>query len=265
MCRLFAYLAPHPTSLVDVLGRTDFEAFTNLTTFHADGWGMAWQDADGHLQHASSPTAARDDPTYRQLAEQACGRAGIVHLRWASPGMPVSAQNTHPFVDAGLAMAHNGHIGSLDRLERFLSRASKDRLRGGTDSERYFRYVLQRIDALGDEHAGVTDAVADLAEAFPTSSLNALLLTPTRLFAVHVNSRATPPEALRGLGIAADRIRHTEDEYFAMDYRTTAAGVQIISSGLDPAGWTAAPDDSIGTIELATAAITWSDRDPEYT
>ncbi len=257
MCRLLGYVTSAPTSLVGVLGRPDFEAFTALTSVHDDGWGMAWHDDGGRLQRAGSPQSAQHDPAYAELAGRRLGRAGIVHLRWASPGLPVCPENTHPFVAGDLAMAHNGHIAPVERLERLLTGASKQALRGQTDSERYFRFVLQSIEAAGDERVGLGNALEVLVDEFPTASLNALLLTPGRLFAVHINSRAAVPTALRGLGIAAERMRHTEDEYFAMDFRQVAGGVHVISSGIDPAGWEEVPEDSVGVIDLAEGGVAW--------
>lgn len=261
MCRLLGYVSAEPTSLVDLLGREDFTAFTALTSVHDDGWGMAWYDADdGRLHHARSARSGERDPAYAELAERRLGRAGIVHLRWASPGIPVRVENSHPFVEGQVAMAHNGHIAPIDRLESLLTPASRAALAGGTDSERYFRYVLQCIEATGDEAVGLGQAVATLAAEFPAASLNALLLTPERLLAVHVNSHATPPvllKDLQGRGIAADRIRHTDEDYFAMDFRRTADGTQLISSGIDPEGWTPVPDDSVGVVDVESGELEW--------
>ncbi|MDO7867045.1 class II glutamine amidotransferase [Nocardioides jiangxiensis] len=264
MCRLLGYVTDEPTSLVDLLGQEDFDAFTALTVVHDDGWGMAWRDQAGRLQRRGSACSAAGDPAYADLAAQPLGRAGIVHLRWASPGIAVRAENTHPFVAGDLAMAHNGHIAPVDRLERLLTPASRAVLRGDTDSERYFRYVLQCIEAAGDEAVGLGEAVATLEAEFPYASLNALLLTPARLLAVHVNSHASPPPALKGLGIAAERIRHTDDEYFAMDFRRSPEGVQLISSGIDPEGWEPVPEDSIGIVDLAARSLEWriADQSP---
>ena len=87
MCRLLGYVARRPTSVVEVLGQRNFGAFTALTAVHGDGWGMAWQDPeDLTLRSARSADSAIHDPTYARLARQRLGRAGILHLRWATPG-----------------------------------------------------------------------------------------------------------------------------------------------------------------------------------
>jgi predicted glutamine amidotransferase len=259
MCRLLGYVAASPTSVVEVLGQEDFDAFTALTAVHDDGWGMAWKDADdGLVASFKSPDSAERDATYARLARQDLGRAGIVHLRWATPGLAVRPENTHPFVEGGYAFAHNGSIARIDRLESLLTKESLGSVRGDTDSERYFRFVLQCIDESADEAAGLARALSTLTKEFPDASLNALLLTPTRLFAVHINSRAAAPKELRSPAVAAEHLsdRHN-DEYFAMDFQRTPSSVRVISSGIDPDGWTSVPEDAVAVIDLATLQLSW--------
>jgi predicted glutamine amidotransferase len=258
VCRLLGYVARRPTSVVEVLGQADFDAFTALTAVHGDGWGMAWQDPDDHtMRTVSSADSAIRDPTYAHLAGQQLGRAGILHLRWATPGLPVAPQNTHPFVDGGYAFAHNGHISPIDRLERLLTPESRAKLRGDTDSERYFRFVMQCIAETGDDAEGLTQSLGVLVGEFPEASLNALMLTPTHVFGVHINSHASAPvTGLRKLFDSEEEIphRHT-DEYFAMDFRLTQDAVHVISSGIDPDGWTPVPEDTAAMVDLTSLEL----------
>ncbi|MGP6170534.1 class II glutamine amidotransferase [Microbacterium sp. A204] len=260
MCRLLGYVTDRPTPVVDVLGRDDFDTFTALTEVHSDGWGMAWHRSLGDETEAiSSVRNASIDPQYDALANQALGCCGLVHLRWATGGLPVSPANTHPFTDDGYAFAHNGHIAPIDHLEAQLSADSRTKLLGDTDSERYFRLIMQCIgEADGDEVAGVTRALEILVREFPNSSLNALLLTPAKLFAIHINSRVdSPVEALRELfeSVEAMPASHAT-EYYAMDYRITDEAVHVISSGVDAEGWTRVPEDAAVVIDLATRDVT---------
>ncbi|WP_188111362.1 class II glutamine amidotransferase [Nocardioides antri] len=259
MCRLLGFVARRPTSVLEVLGQEDFDAFTALTAVHGDGWGMAWLDADSPtIRSVTSAESAIHDPAYAELAAQRLGRAGILHLRWATPGLPVSPENTHPFVEGGYAFAHNGHVAPVHKLEEMLSREARAALRGDTDSERYFRFVLQCIAERGDDTAGLSHALGVLTSEFPDASLNALLMTPTQMYGVHINSQASAPvTGLRKLFRSEDEIpfRHTDD-YFAMDYRITLDAAHVISSGIDQAGWTPVPDDTAAMVDLTSLDVT---------
>jgi predicted glutamine amidotransferase len=258
VCRLLGYVARAPLSVIDVLGEEELESFTALTAVHGDGWGMAWRDdGTGALRCVTSPDSAQQDPTYARLSRERLGRAGMVHLRWATPGLPVTPENTHPFVEGDYAFAHNGHVSPVDVLERMLTPASRAALRGTTDSERYFRLVLQCIADRGDEEEGLRTALGVLVREFPEASLNALLLTPSHMFGIHINSHAPAPiSGLRRLFASDEEIphRHT-DEYFAMDYRHADDAVHVISSGIDPQDWTPVPENTAASVDLATLEL----------
>ncbi|WP_411721147.1 class II glutamine amidotransferase [Mycetocola sp.] len=258
MCRLLGYVAARPLAAVDALGASEFQAFTSLASLHGDGWGVAWRGADQLTHSVSRPGSAARDPLYADLTRQPLGSAGLVHLRWASGGLPVVPENTHPFTDGDYAFAHNGNITPIARLDEMLSPASTAKLRGDTDSERYFRFVLQCIAESDSEADGVTRALHTMTHEFPNASLNALLLTPTALFAIHVNSKAvSPPRALSARYASdADMPPRHATEYYTMDYRITADAVHVISSGLNEPGWTNVPPDSAAMIDLETRELT---------
>jgi predicted glutamine amidotransferase len=247
-----------PTSAIDGLGAESFQAFTSLSAVHGDGWGMAWRESGGNGTKATtSPISAAHDPRYADLATRELGDAGLVHLRWATDGLTVKPENTHPFTSGGYAFAHNGSIAPIDKLEALLSEHSLTALEGDTDSERYFRFVVQRVQEAGDERAGVTGAVALLRDYFPDASLNGLLLSPTHLFAVHVNSTAqTPLDDLRELfgSEEAMPVGHATN-YFDMSYRHSPDAVHVVSSGLAEDGWSPLPPDSVLAVDLNTRQI----------
>jgi predicted glutamine amidotransferase len=258
MCRLFGYVADRPTAVIDGLGVPAYEAFTSLSALHGDGWGMAWRRAaDVDPEVVTSPLAAAHDPRYDELAHQALGSAGVVHLRWATDGLAVAVENTHPFAADGYAMAHNGNIWPILRLDELLSETSLAHLVGSTDSERYFRFVLECIERYGDEEVGVLAAVRTLHTEFATASLHALLLTPHNLFAVHVNSGApTPLKDLRER--FADETTMPAghlDSYFDLAYRVTRGSVTVISTGLTEEGWSPIPRDRVMKVDLSTLAV----------
>lgn len=253
MCRLLGYVAGDPASVVDLLGTGAFEDFTDLSVVHSDGWGMAWR-TPADVEVVVSPGSAYRDPAYRHLAARPLASAGLVHLRWATEGLAIAPENTHPFTDRGFTLAHNGSITPLHRLEAMLSTRARRALRGTTDSERYFQFILDRIEALGDERDGVLDAVAILTREFPTASLNAILLSESSLFAIHVNAAAVPPLAgLRErMGPGYGLPRGHDNAYFAMAYRRDALGLRVVSTGMDPEGWAPLPPDTVLHVDLAT-------------
>ncbi|MDQ6846032.1 MAG: class II glutamine amidotransferase, partial [Candidatus Dormibacteraeota bacterium] len=124
MCRLLAWAASDACSIADALGPADLGAFTGLSRQHADGWGMAWYPAEGQPggapQVERSTTCAADDPRFAAVTHDSRGDAGFVHLRWATPGLPVVIANTHPFVRGPLTFAHNGAIHPQERLDDIL-------------------------------------------------------------------------------------------------------------------------------------------------
>ncbi|GGE94808.1 class II glutamine amidotransferase [Mycetocola zhadangensis] len=264
MCRLLGYVASRPLAPVDVLGEPAFDTFTSLAALHGDGWGLAWRGADEHTHAVSSPDSAARDPHYAELTRQPLGAAGLVHLRWATGGLPVVQENTHPFTDDQYAFAHNGHVSPISRIEEMLTTESKAKLKGATDTERYFRFVMQCIREDASERAGVTRALHTMMDEFPHASLNAILLTPTTLFAIHINSRAaSPPKALSALyETDADMPHRHATEYYAMDYRVTPEAVHVISSGLDEPGWLRVPADAAAMVDLETRQITGLDLLP---
>ncbi|MEU4418917.1 hypothetical protein, partial [Nocardia salmonicida] len=113
----------------------------------------------------------------------------------------------------------------------------------------------------GQEH-GVSLGISEEREDDEVCSdgirSGALLMTPTHMFGVHINSKASAPvDGLRKLFPSTEEIpyRHTE-EYFAMDFRLTPDAVHVISSGIDPDGWTPVPEDTAAKVDLTSLEIT---------
>jgi len=72
---------------------------------HPDGWGVAYRQGD-EIRLVKSGKPASTDPLLLQLAART-GRF-IGHVRFASNVDTVDAGNSHPFIEMGLALAHNG-------------------------------------------------------------------------------------------------------------------------------------------------------------
>jgi predicted glutamine amidotransferase len=250
MCRLLGYCSRRSVPVAALLTGEALRKFTALSAFHADGWGMAWYNTDE--PHArKSPRRAEEDPDYDRLAHRALGDLGLVHLRWATPGLAVSDLNSHPFRYGRYAFAHNGAIHPQDRLGDMLPAEWEHRRAGTTDSERYLLHIMWRLAARGgDMVAAIADTVASIAGRYAVNSLNAILLSPAALYAISWHDPARiPADELRRRGLGApDDI----SGYFYLAYQATKDAVVAASSGFPQPGWTVLPNGSVLVVDRAT-------------
>ncbi|MDX6228120.1 MAG: hypothetical protein QOI76_1510 [Frankiales bacterium] len=231
MCRLLGWVSDTPRALTDLLTSAELAEFTELSRLHADGWGIAWYDSDGALHTQRSQDAAHKDEAYAEAVAGITSTGAILHLRWATPGLPVQPGNTHPFVHDQHAFAHNGSIWSRDGLLDLLDEVPE--LQGDTDSELYLLALLQRVRAHGLD-AGLRETIVDITAELTPSSLNALLLGDGALTAISCNigdsgcpaetKPDTPAEELPG--------------YYDLRVRHLPGATLVASSGwAGDAGW----------------------------
>jgi predicted glutamine amidotransferase len=216
MCRLLGWATRVPTTLSDLLGG-DLVDFAALSAKHGDGWGIAHGTRRG-VAVRKRPDAARTSARFAREAGRRRSDLGVAHLRWATLGLGVDHDNTHPFTDGRVAFAHNGSITPPAALDGLLTDRSRRRRHGTTDSERYFLAVAQRMrdgEAPEDALRGCADDIAAIA-AF--TSLNCLLLTPEKLYAL---CRYDP----------AGRWEDDDPEYYRLRYRVSPDAVVVGSSG----------------------------------
>lgn len=268
MCRLFAFVSPAASTARRELHPAGLESLLSLARLHGDGWGWAGVDALGTSPavRKSSLPAVSDADFAVAIDTPAC--AAMVHLRWATAGLPVNLNNAHPFAADGMTFEHNGTIKPLDELRALLSPESISTLTGTTDSEMYFALIREQV-ALGSSlHEGVVQVVRMLREKFPQASLNALLLDGEQLIAVHASATsALTADDLGRMGPVAGSLPpgHNED-YFALRMRESPDGtISVSSTGVAGDGWLALPAESVTavrlddrsrtTIELTPAAI----------
>jgi len=245
---MLGYGARDHASLAEILGERGLHDFTALSRFHGHGWGLAWYDGQhGSLEKA--PRRAADEPAYRELTHRGLGQLGLVHLRRATPGLPVMAGNCHPFQLDGVMMAHNGAIHPQERLGELELPASVQRLEGTTDSERYFLHVMARLQANGgDMIAALDETIAHIDREFSVNSLNALVLTPDALYAVcWYHPERIPPGA-----VAQHGYHGPPERYFDLAYTETDRGVVVASTGWPQDGWAGLPNRHVLVIDAET-------------
>jgi predicted glutamine amidotransferase len=258
MCRLLGVVSTAPIAVSDAVGAHVLKDFVALTKIHGDGWGIA------HVGHAGqdpevevSAGSALDDPAFVAATCDLRSAASVVHLRWATSGIAVQPQNSHPFLSGRIAMAHNGSIKPVALLDALLDPSIAATLAGTTDSERYFALIRQHRPHAPGLAEAVRRAVAQLRELYPEASLNALVLGEDQLIAVHAHARSTLPDAdIEEITAAELPAEHLED-YFALRWaRTDDQTLVIGSTGFGDLDWQPLPPESVTSISLHDLSMT---------
>lgn len=252
MCRLFAYVSPDASTTDRELGEDGIESFLTLARLHGDGWGWAGIRRLGDAPDIhKSPLSAAGDPEFRTtLATPGC--AAMLHLRWATLGLPVELCNAHPFRRGDTSFEHNGSLKPIERIRAMLTPAALAEMTGDTDSEMYFALIREQ-QASGLSLPEATLHVARrLREAFPLASLNAILLDREQLVVVHASARSILPDddiaEIAELGGLPDE--HNED-YFALRWKRSPDGTVLVSStGVAGEGWQTLPAESVTSVRL---------------
>jgi glutamine amidotransferase len=142
---------------------------------HIDGWGIAgylgkWTVHFGR----SSGSAAEETEAFEKAAHKAVSsnsKIVVAHMRSASEGK-VNLENSHPFIHGEWIFCHNGTIESYQNFE-----LAKYQYEGGTDSERFFKYLIDRLGnkPVKDYPELIREAVCRIKDVCKCSSLSFLL------------------------------------------------------------------------------------------
>jgi ergothioneine biosynthesis protein EgtC len=168
MCRFVLYLGDEilVSSLVtdpaNSLIHQSFDSRERSEPLNGDGFGLAWYVPRLRPEAAQfrSVTPAWSNQNLRHLARITASGCVLAHVRAASPGLPVTETNTHPFVSGRYAFMHNGDVEGFLELKRALldtlGAAAYAAIEGTTDSEHLFALFL---DVLGGDPDGDGDAM----------------------------------------------------------------------------------------------------------
>jgi predicted glutamine amidotransferase len=241
-------------------------AFAQLSRIHADGWGIAFASGDGSgddLDVERSTSNASADPAFTGVATGAVSRAGVAHLRWASPGLPVELCNAHPFRYGQTAFAHNGGIYPFDRVGELLDEEWRARLTGTTDSEHFFLAVMAEMADSGDDlPTALPRVLRRITEHFAPSSLNAMFLAPEALYVLNCHDESVRPHLPPPEEQTVDQmVEATEEEapYYDLRYRSTGSSVVVASSGFaqpEGGGWRRMANNSLLVVDRAGPEVT---------
>jgi predicted glutamine amidotransferase len=244
MCRLAGYVGTNPSTLAAMLGPSA-PKFRELGRQNPHGWGVAFHEAGSRtVRRVRESIPITTSAVFEEIAAGQQMDSMILHMRDATPGLPVAVRNTHPFTAGELAFAHNGAV-SLPGLEALLPDVCL--LEGDTDSERYFALVADSMQRGATAVQAVRSAAAAILESgIAYTSLNAVLLTPEELVAICQFDTLSRPA-----GQAA--------EQFALRLDVRDGLVGVVSGGWDGAPQTRLANGTLLRIELGTAAMYFED------
>jgi predicted glutamine amidotransferase len=210
MCRFVAYLGPPvllsslTTDPANSIIHQSFHSHEREEPLNGDGFGLAWYVPEIRSEAAlfRSVSPAWSNMNLLHLARVTRSGCIFAHVRAATPGLPVTETNTHPFTWRELAFMHNGELGCFQTIRRRLlgglSEPAFDLIQGTTDSEHLFAAIVDRllragrdspgspVEALGAALAGAIEDALELGRelgAEEPSYLN-LALTDGRRLAV---------------------------------------------------------------------------------
>lgn len=189
MCRLFGLIANQDVDVCfSLLGtRGDSKWIKELAPTNPDGWGIGWYEGS-KPRVVKEALPAHESEGFRRAVLAVRSRVFVSHVREASEGA-VCTENCHPFVYEGWIFAHNGTV-SRERLLSKLDDRHRSAIEGQTDSEVFFRWVLQNIRRASDAVEGIRAALKDIAQPrHPATAANYLLTDGKTLYACRYAKR----------------------------------------------------------------------------
>jgi len=235
MCRLLGYSSPTPTTFGEVVG-SNFNQFVSLADDHCDGWGIA-TTSNHKADLYKEPVAATKSAHFKEQLEKHKSNAALLHLRWATEGMPVNENNTHPFTYQDITFIHNGSITPPTALDPLIDKKYLSLAKGTTDSERYFLYLLTQIEKHGFID-GVKTGLSYIKNNCTYSSINMMIINDTTFMAACIYNQDKIP----------DRFKSSPD-YYHLKYTTKDGQVVVASSGWNQEGWQEIPNGSLLVVD----------------
>lgn len=224
---------------MEVLDR-DSKHLHDLSLIHKDGWGGA-TCVDGVITAVHDTQSAADSNQYSDFIEESKSAAGMIHLRWATESYAVCLENTHPFVADGIAFEHNGGFQNADSIIPLIAPEILAKRQGTVDSEIYFLY-LQTLLKTKNINQAYAELIPVMESQTKYTSLNAMILTPTKLYVVAAHNDDRRPEDV-------------EEDYYHLAFESEGGVFSAWSSGVREKVGSRLPNNHILTVDLTDLSI----------
>ena len=145
MCRLLGVIANKSVEF-----RFSFKKFKSLGERNPDGWGVGWYDNSVKANIKKEGCSTIESEIYDSLSEKIYSNLIIEHVRLATTGK-ICKTNSHPFEFNNWIFAHNGSVNRNCLLNKLEQDYRNGLIGDCTDSEVYFRFLLQSINKQGGD------------------------------------------------------------------------------------------------------------------
>lgn len=241
------YVSPSATTFPHMAG-PNFKDFVALSSVHCDGWGVAMIDQGAHgAQLVRAPEMAQTSTQFDNAITSTRTEGGLLHLRLATPGLPVSENNTHPFIYQDFSFIHNGTLMPFSCLDHIIAPKFAALILGQTDSERYFYFLMTMIEKYGFIE-GVRKSIGIIMETCDYSSINAMVMNEQTYIIIRESNLNREPE-------------WASAQYYDLKYRKDAQGVIVASSDWNQDRWVEIPNHTMLVVDrkdFSTEAISLS-------
>jgi predicted glutamine amidotransferase len=165
---------------------------SGVSSGHRDGWGIAAIRAGKLSKLVKSTKEADVDAKFtRTVFSPEVKEADllIAHLRKASKGGK-AIKNNHPFHSGKFIFCHNGYMHEIEKIRLAPKFAKK--IKGTTDSERFFYYILQFLakPEVGSVRNALTNAVRHVRKHHDYKSLNFIFSNGEKVWAMREVNRS---------------------------------------------------------------------------
>jgi predicted glutamine amidotransferase len=239
MCRLFCWAANQPVSPIEVLG-SDSKLLHDLSLEHKDGWGGASCNS-GVVKAVHDIESAAESSSYSKFLEDSESTSGMIHLRWATGDYLVCLENTHPFVADGMAFEHNGAFQNIDSIIQLIDPKILSGRQGTVDSEIYFYYLRTLLQTRNMKQA-YEELIPVMEKQTAYTSLNAMILSPTKLYVISAHSPERRPKDLA-------------ENYYDLSFNLDESVFSAWSRGVRAIEGTKLPNNHILTVDLADISL----------